>query len=142
MFAFVVELEMEILDDVIGQELPAHRFHALARLVHGLGLQAHLDVFADADVLDLAESQRHQSLLHREALGVVDDGLGRDDDSGRRLHLSFRGLGGNRGLPTRRWYAVRYRSRVCATMSSGRRGGSDSLSQPDLVSQSRTNCLS
>src|SRR5258708_31938611 len=127
----VVDLKMEVFDRVIGQQLAAHRFDALTRLVHRFRLEAHLDVLADAHVFDFAEPERHQSLLDGESLGVVDNGLGRDDDPSGGPHYSLRALGGNRGLPTSRWQAVRYRSRVCATMSSCRRVGPDPVTQPD-----------
>src|SRR6267378_2187166 len=135
-----LDLKAIVLDHVIGQQLLAHRLDTLTRLVLAARLEADLDVLADAHVADLAKPQRGKTLLDSDSLRVVDDWLRCDDDA--RDHLSFLGLGGNSGLPTRRWYAVRYRRRVCATTSSERRGGSDSLSQPARVSQSRTNCLS
>ena len=138
----LVDFEMEVLDDVIGEQLPAHGLDTLTCLVHALRLHAHLDVLPDADVFDLAKPQRGQSLLDRDSLWIVDDWLGRHDDPRHNPYHSLRGLRGNSGLPTSRWYAVKYRSRVCATMSSGSRGGSDSLSHPERMSQSRTNCLS
>src|SRR5439155_14022406 len=135
-----LDIESEVLDHVIGEQLPAHRLDALARLVLARPLDAHLDVLADSHVDDLAKAERGKTLLDRDPLGVVDHRLGSNNHP--RNHGSFLGLGGNSCLPTRRWYAARYRKRVCVTTSSGRRGGSDSLSQPERVSQSRTNCLS
>src|SRR6202171_4639649 len=133
-------VEAVVLDHVVGQQLLAHRLYKFAWLVLAARLKIQLDVLADAHVGYLPKAKRRKALLDRDALRVVHDWLGGNNHSSDQR--SFLGLGGNSGLPTRRWYAVRYRSRVCATTSSGRRGGSDSLSQPARVSQSRTNCLS
>src|SRR5260370_7957516 len=134
------DVETEVFDHMVRQQLAAHGLDPFACLVLAPPFEAELDVLADPDVGDLAEAERREALSDGAPLRVVGNGLGGDDDDGS--HVSFLGLRGNSSLPTTRWYAVRYRRRVCATTSSGRRGGSDSLSQPERPSQSRTNCLS
>src|SRR6266571_3932488 len=93
-----LEVEAEIFDHVVGEQLAAHRLHALAGLVLARSVEVDLDVLADADVGDLAKTERGKPLLDRDSLRVVDHRLWRDDDSGN--HRSFLGLGGNSGLPT------------------------------------------
>src|SRR5260370_31073885 len=134
------DVETEVFDHMVRQQLAAHGLDPFACLVLAGPFEAELDVLADPDVGDLAEAERREALSDGDPLRVVDNGLGGDDDDGS--HVSFLGLPGNSTLPPTPWYAVRYRRRVCATTSSGRRGGSDSLSQPERPSQSRTDCLS
>src|SRR5947207_5723409 len=50
-----LDVEPVVLDDVVGQQLPAHRVHPVARLALAAGLQPHLDVLAHAHVRHLAE---------------------------------------------------------------------------------------
>src|ERR1700680_2777762 len=137
--ALRLELEAVVLDDLVGQQLLAHRLDALPRLVLGGHIEVHLDVLAHTNVRDLPEAKRDQALPDRDSLRVVDDRLRGHDHS---CNHSLRALRGNSGFPTRRSYAVIYLSRVWATTSGGSAGGSDSLSHPERVSQSRTNCLS
>src|SRR5262249_46278591 len=100
------DFEAEVLDHVVRQQLPAHRLHALARLVLARALEVDLDVLADAHVGHLAEAERGQALLDGEPLRIVDHRFGGDDDSSP-YQVSFLGFFGNSSLPTRRWYAVR-----------------------------------
>src|SRR5712692_2528224 len=81
-----LDLEAKVLDDMVGQQLPAHRLHSLPRLVLVVYIEAHLDVLADADVGDLPEAKRRQSLLDRDSLRVVDDRLGGHYDLGYESH--------------------------------------------------------
>src|ERR1700674_690670 len=99
------DVEVEVLDHVVRQELAAHLLDAGPRLVLARNVEGDLDVLADADVGDLSKAKRREPLLDGDALRIVDHRFWCDDDSGN--HHSFRGLGGNSGLPTRRWYAVR-----------------------------------
>src|SRR5712691_11376631 len=74
-----LDLETKIFDDVVGQQLPAHRLHALPRLMLAGRVEADLDVLADADVGHLPEAERGQALLDGDALRVLDDRLGGHD---------------------------------------------------------------
>ena len=96
---FRLDLELVVLDHVVGQKLLAHRLHTLPRLALAARLEAHLDVLADADVGNFAEAKRRKALLDGDALRVVHDRLGCDDDAGDQV--SFLGFGGNNGLPTK-----------------------------------------
>src|SRR2546429_7348945 len=92
-----LDIESEVLDHVIGEQLPAHRLDALARLVLARPLDAHLDVLADSHVDDLAKAERGKTLLDRDPLGVVDHRLGSNNharDHGRRPRRETRSTGG------------------------------------------------
>src|SRR2546430_4161361 len=92
-----LDIESEVLDHVIGEQLPAHRLDALARLVLARPLDAHLDVLADSHVDDLAKAERGKTLLDRDPLGVVDHRLGSNNharDHGRRPRREIRSTGG------------------------------------------------
>src|SRR5690348_16538280 len=98
MLAVPNKLEAEVLDDVVREQLPAHLLDALPGLVLARSVEANLDVLADPNVGDLAKAKRREPLLDGEPLWVVDHGFWCDDYASN--HLSFRGLGGNSGLPT------------------------------------------
>src|ERR1700693_4435291 len=95
-----LDLEPVVLDHVVGEKLLAHRLDALPGLMLAVSFQIHLDVLADAHVGDFSKPTRREALPDRDALRVVDDRFRGNDDS--RNHLSYLGLGGNTGLPTRR----------------------------------------
>src|SRR5262249_47877198 len=63
------QLHPEVLDDRVGEELPAHVLDALARRALA---DLDLDVFADADALDLVEAEAAERLGHRLPLRVED----------------------------------------------------------------------
>ena len=77
-----LDVEPEVLDDVVGEQLVAHRQDAPARVVLVVGLEAHLDVLADAHLGNLSEPKRRQALLDSDALRIVHHGLGGDDHAG------------------------------------------------------------
>src|SRR5205809_6432224 len=127
-----LDIESEVHEHVIGEQLPAHRLDALARLVLARPLDAHLDVLADSHVDDLAKAERGKTLLDRDPLGVVDYRLGSNNhprDHGRRPRREIRSTGGpdaRRGrAPERAHASMRKRGAEAATTQMGRMGAED-----------------
>src|SRR5260370_16799911 len=127
-----LDLEVVVLDDVIGKELFAPRLDTLPRFVLAARLQADLDVFADSHVRDFAETEGREALLDGDALRIVDDRLRCNDyasDHGRRPRREIRGTDGpdaRRGrAPERAHPSMRKRGAEAATTQMGRMGPED-----------------
>src|SRR5579859_2131880 len=94
------QLDLVVFDDGIGQQGLAHLLDG--RLGGGLvGLrQLDLDELALADILDAAEAQAGQGVLHRLALGIEDAVLQGNMNSG--FHWTVSGPLKSRGPPSSR----------------------------------------